>query len=336
MKAVFPGWVLTVSIGMALALPVPVAQAAPSHSHWHVLQRYRVGGDGGWDYLAMDATARRLYVSRSNRVVVMDADHGNVIGTIDGLSHVHGIVLAPALHRGFISNGGADTVSVFDPATLKVTQTIAVGGHNPDAIVFDPFSKRVFTFNGHSNDASVIDAASGTLLGTIALDGKPEFAVSDGHGHVYANIEDKAELVEIDPLQAKVLATWKLKDCEGPSGLALDDAHHRLFSVCQNRTMAITDALSGKPVASVPIDDGPDAARFDAARDLVFSSNGQSGTLTGVHEDDADHYRVLADVPTQQSARTMALDPRSGRIYLSAAQRGPRVPGSFTILVVGR
>ncbi|HET7359397.1 MAG TPA: YncE family protein [Rhodanobacteraceae bacterium] len=349
MNGVFGGRMLAAALGAALVLPAVSAQAAPPDAGWRVLRHDRIGGPGGWDYLALDATARRLYISRSDRVVVMDADTGRVVGEIDGLDGVHGVALAPALHRGFISNGHADTVSVFDPATLKVTQTIAVGGHNPDAIVFDPFSRRIFTFNGRSDNASVIDAATGKLLGAIALDGKPEFAVSDGHGRIYANIEDKAELVAIDPVQAKVLATWKLKDCEEPSGLALDDAHHRLFSVCQNRTMAVTDALTGKPVDSVPIGDGPDAARFDAARDLVFSSNGQSGTLTVVHEDDADHYRVLADVPTQKSARTMAFDTRSGRVYLSAAERGPRpaatparphprpavLPGSFNVVVVG-
>jgi len=262
---------------------------------------------------------------------------------------VHGIALANDLHRGFISNGRANTVTVFDPANLKTVQTIPVKGENPDAILYDPFSKRVFTFNGHSHDSSVIDASSGKLLGTIALPGKPEFAVSDGQGHVYANIEDKGELVEIDPRAMKVTHTWPLKNCEDPSGLAMDIAHRRLFSVCQNRNMAVTDADSGKPVASVPIGDGPDAAAFDPQRQLIFSSNGESGTLTVVHEDSADRYSVLANVPTQKSARTMALQP-DGDLYLSAAQFGPRpkssadnprgrpplVPGSFTILVVGQ
>lgn len=326
------------------------AIAAPASKHaWHVLQRWQIGGEGGWDYLALDPAAKHLYVSRSDRVVVLDVGTGKQAGEIDGLSGVHGIALADDLHRGFISNGRANTVTVFDPATLKTQQTIAVNGGNPDAILYDPYSKRVFTFNGHSKDASVIDAASGKLLGTIALPGKPEFAVSDGKGHVYDNIEDKGELVEIDPKAMKVTHTWPLKNCEDPSGLAMDIAHRRLFSVCQNNNMAVTDADSGKPVASVPIGQGPDAAAFDPRRQLVFSSNGESGTLTVVREDSADHYSVLANVPTQRSARTMALNP-GGDIYLSAAQFGPRpkprvdnprgrpplVPGSFTVLVAGQ
>ncbi len=343
-------WVLAFGVMAALSLGAFAAPSAPAHGDWHVSQRYVLGGDGGWDYLTLDPATQHLYISRSDRVLVLDARDGKHIGEIDGLSGVHGIALAPGLHRGFISNGRADTVTVFDPATLKTMQTIAVGGHNPDAILYDPFSKRVLTFNGHSNDASVIDAASGKPLGTIALPGKPEFAVSDERGHLYANIEDKHELVEIDPMAMKVTNTWPLKDCEEPSGLAIDAAHRRLFSVCQNQTMAVTNADSGKSIARVPIGDGPDAAAFDAQRGLVLSSNGDSGTLTVVHQDDADHYSVIANVATQKSARTMALDPQSGRVYLSAAQLGARpaptaeqphprpsmAPGSFVILVVGR
>jgi len=331
----------TLSLG-AIAAPAP-------KNEWRVVQRWQVGGEGGWDYLAFDPGTKHLYVSRSDRVVVLDVGNGKQLGEVDGLSGVHGIALANDLHRGFISNGRANTVTVFDPANLKTVQTIPVKGENPDAILYDPFSKRVFTFNGHSHDSSVIDASSGKLLGNIALPGKPEFAVSDGQGHVYDNIEDKGELVEIDPRAMKVTHTWPLKDCEDPSGLAMDIAHRRLFSVCQNRNMAVTDADSGRPVASVPIGDGPDGAAFDPQRQLVFSSNGGSGTLTVVHEDSADRYSVLANAPTQKSARTMALQP-GGDLYLSAAQFGPRpkpsadnprgrpplVPGSFTILVVGQ
>lgn len=342
MKRYFAAGLLGVLSVGAIAAPVP-------KGNWHVVQRWQIGGEGGWDYLAFDPATKHLYISRSDRVVVMDVGSGKQIGEVDGLSGVHGIAIVHDLHRGFISNGRANTVTVFDPATLKTEQTIAVDGQNPDAILYDPYSKRVFTFNGHSHDASVIDAASGKLLGSIALPGKPEFAVSDGKGHVYDNIEDQGELVEIDPRAMKVTHTWKLKDCEDPSGLAMDLAHRRLFSVCQNGNMAVTDADSGKPVASVPIGEDPDAAAFDPQRQLAFSSNGESGTLTVVHEDSADHYSVLANVPTQKSARTMALQP-DGDIYLSAAQFGPRpkpsadnprgrpplVPGSFTVLVVGK
>jgi DNA-binding beta-propeller fold protein YncE len=206
----------------------------------------------------------------------------------------------------------------------------------------------VLAFNGDSNDASVIDATSGKLLGRIPLSGQPEFPVSDGQGHVFDNITDKGELAVIDPVKMKVTATWPLKDCRHPSGLAIDVAHHRLFSVCQNNIMAVTDSENGKPIASVPIGEGPDAARYDAKRGLVFSSNGRSGTLTVVREQTPDHYQVIANVPTQKSARTMALDDATGRVYLSAAEFGPRPaptsaephprptmkPGSFGILVL--
>lgn len=346
MKALLAAGVLA---AMPFAASAATSASPSGPNNWSVTQRYAIGGEGGWDYLSLDPSTQRLYISRSDRVVVLDASSGKKIGEIDNLSGVHGIALADDLHRGFISNGRADTVTVFDPATLKTVLTVAVGGHGPDAILYDPFSKRVFTFNGHSNDASVIDAASGKLLGTIALPGNPEFAVSDGHGHVYDNIEDKGELVQIDPVAMKVTNTWTLKDCEDPSGLAIDTTHHRLFSVCQNKTMAVTDADSGKSVASVPIGEGPDAAAFDATRELAFSSNGESGTLTVVHENDADHYSVVANVPTQKSARTMALDEKTGTVFLSAAQLGARpaptpdhphprpsmVPGSFVILVAG-
>ena len=347
MKRYFAACLLgTLSLGVVS--PGAIAEPVQANS-WHLVQRWQIGGEGGWDYLALDPATHRLYVSRSNRVVVLDASTGKQAGEVDGLSGVHGIALADDLHRGFISNGRANTVTEFDPADLKTTRTIAVSGENPDAILYDPYSKRVFTFNGHSHNASVIDAAGGKLIGTIALPGKPEFAVSDGKGHVYDNIEDKGELVEIDPKAMKVTHTWALKHCEDPSGLAMDIAHRRLFSVCQNNTMAVTDADSGKPVASVPIGDGPDGAAFDPQRQLVFSSNGGSGTLTIVHEDDADHFSVLANAPTQKSARTLALNP-GGDVYLSAAQFGPRpkpgadnphgrpplLPGTFTILVIGR
>jgi DNA-binding beta-propeller fold protein YncE len=282
-------------------------------------------------------------------VIVLDAREGKQVGVIDGLSGVHGIALADDLHRGFISNGHANTVTVFDPATLKIEQTVDVGAKDPDAILYDPFSQRVFTFNGDSNDASVIEAKTGKLLGHVALPGRPEFAVSDGQGHVFDNIESKNELVEIDPRAMKVTAVWPLKDCDSPSGLAIDVAHHRLFSVCQNKVMAVTDSSNGKAIASVPIGEGPDAARYDAKRGLVFSSNGRSGTLTVAREETPDRYQVLVDMPTQKSARTMALDEASGRVYLSAAKFGSRPaptkaephprpavrPGSFTILVAG-
>ena len=316
--------------------------------NYHVLHRYVLGGDQGWDYLAVDGAARRVYVSHGDAVEVLDADSGKPVGRIDHLQGVHGIALAPAMHRGWISNGRSGEVTVFDTATLKVSATLKATGENPDAILYDPASERVFTFNGRSSNATAFDAHSGKVLATVALPGKPEFAVSDAAGHVWVNIEDRNELVELDPKAATVRATWSLAPCESPSGLALDARHRRLFSVCDNQIMTVLDADSGHRVASVPIGKGPDAAAFDAARGLIYSSNGESGTLTVVHEDDPDHYRVIATVPTQTTARTMALDPKTGNVYLSAAQFGPHteqggphkrppiVPGSFTVLVVGK
>ena len=326
-------------IGAWAAMPAPA-------SNWQVVQRHVLGGSGGWDYLAFEPDSPRLYISHADRVVVLDVASGKQVGAIDGLSGVHGIAFAPVLHRGFISNGKADSVSVFDPATRKVTQTTAVAGHNPDAILYDPHSRRVFTFNGRSNDTSVIDAATGKLLGHIPLPGKPEFAVSDGRGRIFDNIESTHQLAVIDPVAMHVVALWPLQGCEEPSGLAIDVAHQRLFSVCDNKVMAVTDATTGKPVARIPIGAGPDAVRYDAQRGLVFSSNGEDGTLTVVHQDDADHYGVLATVPTQPSARTMALDKNNGHVFVVAAKFGPApkptaehprprgevLPASFTVI----
>jgi YVTN family beta-propeller protein len=334
---------------MPFATPA-IAADAPAVGGFRVLHRYLLGGAQGWDYLAMDGAARRLYVSHGDRVLVLDADSGKIVGTIGELSGVHGIALAPTRHRGWISNGRSDTVTVFDTTTLKTEATVAVGGKNPDAILYDAASGRVFTFNGRSANATAIDAGSGRVLATIALPGKPEFAVSDGAGRVYVNIEDKSELVALDPKAGRVLATWPLAPGESPTGLAIDTAHRRLFAVCANRRMIVLDARDGHRVASVPIGEGPDGVAFDPRRGLVFSSNGRSGTLTVVHQDDPDHYRVVADVPTQRSARTLALDPANGHVYLSAAafggsaqQRGPQpwkhppsLPGSFGVLVVGQ
>ncbi len=312
-----------------------------------VLRRFALGGAGGWDDLSVDSVAHRLYLSRSDRVIVVDTISGKAVGEITGLSGVHGIALVPELHAGFISSGKTDIVTAFDTLTLKTSGDVKLSGKGPDLMLYEPASKRVMAFNGHSANVSLIDPSTRTEVGTVALDGKPEFARADGNGHVFVNIEDKAELSEIDPQAAKVLSTWKLEGCEEPSGLAMDLAHHRAFSVCQNGRMVVTDTGSGKHVADVAIGVGPDGAAFDAARALVFSPNGQDGTLTVVHADDADHYRVVATVPTQKSARTIVLDETSHRLYLPAAEfdplpanapphtRPPMKPDSFVVLEVG-
>ena len=229
---------------LALACLPQVAAAAAPGATYQVLSRLPLAGAGGWDYLSFDAQHRHLFVSRGDRVLVIDVDQEKQVGTIADTQGVHGIAIAPDLQRGYTSDGKSASVTVFDLGTLKTVATITGTGEKPDAIVYDSASHHVFTFNGKSGTASVIDPARNAVTGTIALPGKPEFAVSDGAGHVYANIEDKSELVQIDTASNKVLHTWSLAPCESPSGLAIDAAHHRLFSVCDNRTMAITDAIS--------------------------------------------------------------------------------------------
>lgn len=328
------------------AFMVPTFAAGTDHAKpWHVVDRLALGGPGGWDYLAVDAPHHHLFVSRGDRVMVVDLTTGKLAGTIAGTDGVHGIAFDPARGEGYASDGRAASVTVFDLVTLKVLATIPGTGENPDAIAYDPASGHVFTFNGRSHSASVIDPAKRAVIATVALPGKPEFAQVDGRGHIFVNIEDKSELVELDSLHDTVTHTWSLAPCESPSGLALDDTQHRLFSVCDNETMAVTDARTGKTVATVPIGKGPDAVAFDAGTGLIYSSNGQSGTLTVVHEDTPNRYSVVTTVPTQVSARTEALDPQSHRLYLSAATPGPHrnahgrpemVPDSFVLLVVGQ
>ena len=335
----------------ALALVVASQSlcAAASAPGYAVVKRYAIGGPGGWDYLVADPQSGHLFISRSDRALVVNMADGSLAATIADTAGIHGFAIVHELGRGYTSNGRTDNLSVFDLATLKPTGTIAVSGHNPDAILYDKASKHLFTFNGRSKDVSVVDPQTEKVVATIPVGGKPEFAVTDDVGHIFVNIEDTSELVQIDSHRAAVVARWKLKDCEEPTGLAFDAAHHRLFSVCQNERMVVTDSTSGKFVANVPIGKGPDGAVYDAPRGLVFSSNGEDGTLTVVKQVDADHYTVAANVPTLRSARTLTLDPESHLVYLVGAKfslkpgltkeqprpRAPAVEGSFEVLVVG-
>jgi len=331
---------------LACVACAPLAIAADStQTDYKVIDRLTLGGTGGWDYLSFDSQRRHLFVSRGDRVLVIDVDRNKPIGVIPNTNGVHGIAIAQDLHHGFTSNGKANAVTVFDLDTLKTVGTITGTGQKPDSIVYDNASHHVLTFNGKSGDASVMDPATAKVIGTIELPGRPEFSVADGDGRVYVNIEDKSELAEIDTRSNKVLQTWPLAPCKSPSGLAMDVAHKRLFSVCDNQVMVVLDATNGRRIATMPIGDGPDAVTFDPVQAIVYSSNGESGTLTVIHEDDADHYSVIANVPTQVSARTQALDPQKHRVYLSAATLGTQkdargrqqpVPGSFSILTVGK
>ena len=324
--------------------------AAPAGAGaWHVAGRIPIGGEGFWDYLTVDTAHARLFVSHGTHVAVVDLRRDTLVGDLANTPGVHGIALAPALNRGFVSDGRDSTVVVFDLTSLNEVARVNVGARNPDAILYDPSSRRVFTMNGGSSNTTALDAATNAVVGHVDLGGRPEFAVSDGRGRVYLNIEDKGEVVELDPKALRVLRRWPIAPCSEPSGLAIDVAHGRLFSVCDG-VMAISDARAGKLLTTVPIGSRPDGAAFDPGLGLAFSSNGGDGTVTVVRANGAAGYAVAATVPTQRGARTIALDPRSHRLYLSTAEFGPPpaataeqprprpsvVPGSFTVLVVER
>lgn len=335
-------YILMVTVAcQALAL----AASAPGY---HLLHTYTLGGDGGWDYLTFDPDANRLFIARATRVMVVDANSGKLLSEIPDTPGVHGIALAPALGRGFISNGREGTVSIFDWKTLKLISKVKVG-ENPDAILYDPATRRVFTFNGRSHDATALDAAKGEVAGTIKLDGKPEFAVSDENGELFVNIEDKSELQVLDPQKLTVKSTWPLAPCQEPSGLAMDLKHRRLFSGCDNNLMAIVDADSGKVLTTLPIGAGVDAAKFDPGAALAFASCGD-GTMTVVREDSPSQFTVVEKITTQRGARTMALDPNTHRAFTVTAGFGPPppptpeqphprpaiLPDSFVLLVLGK
>src|SRR3989442_668516 len=319
------------------------APPAPASSGYHVIKTIPIGGEGGWDYVYVDSDARRVYVSRGTHTIVLDADTYAVVGDIPDTQGVHGIAVASDLGRGFVSNGRANNATIFDLKTLKTIGTVNTGT-NPDAIVYDSVTKRVFTLNGRSKDATAINAADGSVVCTLPLGGKPEFAVADGKGGIYVNIEDTSELVHFDAKDLKVLHRWPQKPCESASGLAMDLKTRRLFAVCENKMLAVIDADSGKVIATPAIGEGVDANGFDPSAQLAFSSNGD-GTLTVVHEDSPDKFTVVENVPTKRSARTMGLDLKTHNIFLSAAdfdppapgeRRGKMKPNSFVIVVVGK
>jgi len=342
MSSKFKGLVATIS------LPLAAVTLAAAGSGYHVTQTYKVGGEGFWDYLTADASARRLYISRGTHVMVLDADSGKSVGDIPDTPGVHGIALAPDLGRGFTSNGREGTVSVFDIKSLASAGDKIKVGENPDAILYDPATKRVFTFNGRSQDSTAIDGGSGKVLGTIKLDGKPEFAASDAKGMIYVNIEDKSELVAIDPAKLEVKSKWPLAPCTEPSGLSIDRKHRRLFVGCDNKMMAVVDADSGKVLATPPIGEGVDATAFDDETGLAFASCGQDAVLTVVKEEGGKW--VAENIPTKRGARTMALDAKTHNVFVVTADFGqrpnptadnprprpPMLPDSFVVLVVGK
>jgi DNA-binding beta-propeller fold protein YncE len=320
-----------------------------SREGYRIVDKIKIGGEGGWDYLIADAAAHRLYVSHGTRVHVIDTESKSVVGEIPNTNGVHGIALVPELGHGYTSNGRDSSVTLFDLKTLKTLATIKLDARNPDAILYDSFSRRVFTFNGGSANTTAIDAESNSIVGTLVLDGKPEFAVADGRGKVFVNLEDKSSIVAFESKTLKIVARWSLAPGEEPSGLAIDREHNRLFSVCGNKMMIVLDATSGKVVASLPIGGGVDAAAYDPTTHLAFASNGE-GTLTVVREETPDKFSVAENVATQRGSRTMALDDQTHQVYLSAATFGPPPaptperprprptiePGSFMVLVLDR
>jgi YVTN family beta-propeller protein len=340
--------IAVILFGAALAAGPARGQSTAATGPFHVAQEWKIGGDGGWDYMAVDPQSKLLYVTRGNHVIVVDTSAGKQVADIIGLHGTHGVVFSSDGVHGYITDGGANQVAEFNRQTNTIEKTIPAGT-GPDGAVFDPATKTVWAFNGRSHDATVIDTATNTVVATVALPGKPEFPVSDAAGFVYDNIEDKSEIVKLDAKAHTLVATWPVAPCEGPSGLAIDRAHHRLFAVCDGGKMAVVDTESGKVVATPAIGDGPDAARFSPSDQFAFSSNG-AGTLTVVHEDDPDHYTVVEDLPTKRGARTMAMDPDGSHLYLVTAEFGPRpaatpdnprprpaiVPGSFEVIVVGK
>jgi DNA-binding beta-propeller fold protein YncE len=342
-----------------LATAAPPQEGAKDAAPYTKMHKIAVGGEGGWDYLTVDPDAQRLYVSRGDRIVVIDTANEKVVGEVTGTPGVHGAAVVPDLNLGFTSNGQNDTVTAFDLKTLKATGTVKVGSR-PDAIMYDPSSKNVFTFNHGSKDATAVDPAGMKVAGTVTLEGVPEAAQPDGNGHVFVNLMDKSEVVEFDANSFRVLNRWPLAPGQRPTGLAFDRANRRLFSACgANQKMIVLDADNGKVVAALDIGQGADGCVFDAERKLAFAPNGRDGTLTVVKQEGPDQYRVAATVPSQRGARTMTLDPRSHRLYLSTAtfeapppgtpkeqpktndqpktkgRRPNMVPGSFVVLVVG-
>jgi DNA-binding beta-propeller fold protein YncE len=315
--------------------------AAAAATGYHIVGEVKVGGEGGWDYLTVDSAARRLYVSHATHVVVVDLETNKIVGDIPDTPGVHGIAIALELNRGFISNGRGNTVTIFDLKTLKATGSVATG-ENPDSIRYDAISGRVFAFNGRSKNATAIDAKSAGVVGTIALPGKPEFSVADGKGKVYVNIEDTNEIVEIDAAKAAVTKKYALTGCDGPSGLAIDAKNRRLFSVCSNRVMAVSDPDAGKVVATPAIGAGSDGAAFDPGTGYAFSSNGD-GTLTIVQKSGAT-YEVVENIATERGARTIAVDEKTHKVYSPTAKTAPApgggratfIPDTFKVLVIGK
>jgi DNA-binding beta-propeller fold protein YncE len=334
------------NFALSLTLAGAAALLAQSSPSYRVTQTYTLGGDGRWDYIVPDPPNHRLFIARENRVMVVDEDRGTLLGEVTGIQGAHGTALAGATGHGFATSGNDQSVVMFDLKSFKVLGRIPAA-EDADAILYDSPSNRVFTLNGDAHSSTVIDPRAGTLITNIPLGGKPEYGASAGDGKVYANLTDTSEVVEIDAKTATVARRWSTAPCKQPVSMALDTAHHRLFSGCRSGVMAISDYQTGKVVATVPIGTGVDGAGFDAASGDAFASNAD-GTLTVIHQDTVDQYRVTENVPTPQGARNMGLDPTNHRVFIVSARfapapagapgrgRPPVLPGSFSLMVVER
>jgi DNA-binding beta-propeller fold protein YncE len=338
-------WACGLLLLAASARPDSSPLPAPDYT---VARSWRIGGTAGWDGMALDGRGTRLFITREDHIDAIETASGRALGNIPHTLGVHGVAFAPGLNRGFTSNSRSNTISVFELDSLRVIQEVPISGMAPDSIMFEPQHAYVITGNRESTDLSVLDAGTLRIVSQVALPGRPESMATDRAGHVYVNIDSApGKLVLVDAKTLKVKAKWPLKDCANPTGLAIDVEGHRLFSVCANQTLAVTDSVSGKAIARVVIGRGPDGIAYDPDLGMLFTANGIDGTLTVIRQDSPDDYRVLATVTTQVSARTLALDPATHRIYLAAAQFGPRpaataeqpaphpnmIPDTFVVLV---
>jgi len=311
-------------------------------STYHVSHTYVLGGEGSWDYVVPDPAHHRVFIARQDRVMVVDEDKGTLLGEVTGIKGAHGTAVAESSGHGFATSGNDQSVVMFDLITFKPLGRIPAA-EDADAILYDQPSNRVFTMNGDAHSSTVIDP-KGKLITNIPLGGKPEYGVSAGDGKVYANLTDISEVVEIDAKSATVARRWSTAPCKQPVAMAIDTAHHRLFSGCRSGVMAVSDYQAGKIVATIPIGTGVDGAGFDAASSDAFASNAD-GTLTVIHQDSPDQYRVLQTVATPQGSRNMGLDPTAHRLFVVAAKfgpvpagarRGPVLAGTFSLLVIER
>src|SRR5258707_913078 len=301
----------------AASLFLTLSMFAQSPVAYHVTRTYALGGDGGWDYIVPEPAQHRVFIGRTNRVMVVDTTDGKLIGEVTGINGAHGTAIAESSGHGFATSGNDQSVVMFDTKTFKELARIPAA-EDADAIIYDPVSNRVFTFNGDAHSSTVIDPAAGKRMTTIDLGGKPEYGATAGDGMVYANLTDISEVVEIDAKAATVSRRWSTAPCKQPVSMAIDTAHHRLFSGCRSGLLAVSDYQSGKIITTLPIGMGVDGAGYDPATGDVFASNAD-GSLTVIHQDTPDKYRAVESVTTPTGARNMDLDPTTHRIYMAAA-----------------